>query len=276
MTAQVLPLQRAEARLLSLSDIMPKRSQRVVIAGGTRCGKSCLSDWIMRYLVRMVPGIEILLLDTKPRFRALYTPRGFSAAGFYKHWQQGPTVPGSVRVDLDRGDPMRRVFKEDRRIAIMQPDTSGGSTPAEREQILSAAYAWWRHRTNKNPRFVIADEGMHFYRKNGYCINPQTDLFHEIAQTGGELDTGMIFDTQLLRGIDSMILDHISMLYAYYMRDERDVKRLHEIGIPKTYEQPKDDYAFNLIKVRPGGRLEELPNLKLTLPESYLRQLPPT
>lgn len=271
----VVPFRR-QSNAIDLGTIMPKRAARVVVAGGTRCGKSCLTDWQIRYLVRMIPKIELLLLDTKPRFRAEYTPMGFSAASHYKKWRKGPVVPGSIRVDLDSSSPMRRVFRDDRRIAIMQSSSAGGSTPAERLAILHAAYEWWRNRANANPRFIVADEGMHFYRKNGYCIDSARDLFHEVSQTGGELDTGMIFETQLLRGIDSMILDHVSMLYAYFMRDERDIKRLYEIGVPKPYIQPEEDYAFNLLSVRPGGRLTMQRDLKLSLPDSYLRQLPPT
>lgn len=271
----VVPIRR-HAPVIDLADIMPKRAARVVVAGGTRCGKSCLTDWQIRYLIRKLPKVEILLLDTKPRFRAQYTPMGFAAASHYKKWRKGPVVPGSVRVDLESSNPMRRVFRDDRRIAIMQSSSAGGSTPAERLLILHTAYDWWRHRSNANPRFVVADEGMHFYRKNGYCIDSATDLFHEVSQTGGELDTGMIFETQLLRGIDSMILDHVSDFYAYYMRDERDIKRLYEIGVPKPYQQPEEDYAFNLLSVRPGGRLTMREDLKLTLPDWYLKELPPT
>lgn len=262
--------------MTDLADIAPKRAERVVVTGGTRSGKSCLTDFIMRYLMSAFLTMEIILLDTKPRFRAEKTTYGRSAEGHYASWRKGPLVPHSVRIDLDSSHPMRRAFRNDTRVAILQSSRPGGSTVAERLRILDIAYTWWSNRDNGNPRFIIADEGMHFYRKNGYSIETKQNLFMEIAQTGGELDTGMIFETQLLRSIDSMILDHLSRLYLYYLRDSRDIKRLFEIGVPKDYQQPEDDYFFHMIEARPGGRLRTRENLQLELPDWYLAQLPPT
>jgi hypothetical protein len=258
-----------------LAEIAPGRAERVVVTGGTRSGKSCLSDFFMRYLINAYLTMEILLLDTKPRFRAEKTTFGRDAKGHYAAWRKGPLVPNSVRIDLESDHPLRRAFKDDQRIAILQSARPGGSTVEERLRILDIAYGWWSNRTNGNPRFIIADEGMHFYRKNGYPINYRQNLFMEIAQTGGELDTGMIFETQLLRGIDSMILDHLSRLYAYYLRDKRDLKRLAEIGI-EDYEQPTEDYAFHMVQARPGGRLHMRRDLMIELPDWYKAQLPPT
>jgi hypothetical protein len=259
----------------SLADIAPGRAERVVVTGGTRSGKSCLSDFFMRYLVGLMASMEILLLDTKPRFRAEKTVNGRDAARFYPSWRKAPIIPQSVRIDLEADRPMQRAFRNGR-IAVLQSARPGGSTHEERLRILDIAHGWWSHRSNGNPRFVIADEGMHFYTKSGWSINTKQNLFQEIAQTGGELDTGMIFETQLLRGIDSMILDHLSALYAFYLRDIRDIKRLWELGIPKSYQQPEDDYNFHLIRARPGGRLSIWENLSIDLPDWYTRQLPPT
>lgn len=259
-----------------IADIAPRRAERVVVTGGTRSGKSCLTDWFMRYLVGGYPNMDIMLLDTKPRFRAEKTTMGRDAKRFYASWRKGPLVPSSVRIDLESSYPMRRAFSDDRRIAIVQSPRPSGSTVEERERILDIAYDWWTNGAKGRPRFIIADEGMHFYRKNGYSIIPKKNLFQEVAQVGGELDTGMIFETQLLRGIDSMILDHLSRLYAYYLRDKRDIERLYEIGIPKPYDQPSDDYFFHMIHARPGGRLDMRANLIIELPDWYLAQLPPT
>jgi hypothetical protein len=266
--------------MAEMSEIAPGRAERVIITGGTRCGKSCSADMFLRFLYGAFPSMEFMLLDTKPRFRAQYV-RGIGgtsrdAAAHYSPYRKGPMVPNSVRVDLEADNPMRRVFKDEQRIAVLQSSRPGGSTHDERMRILQVAHDWWSTRTNGNPRYVIADEGMHFFQKNGYSIDTKRNLFHEIAQTGGELDTGMIFETQLLRGIDSMILDHLSRLYAYYLRDIRDIKRLFEVGIPKDYQQPEEDYAFHMITCKPGGRLDMRPNLQLELPDWYIRQLPPT
>jgi hypothetical protein len=267
--------QKAIPDTIELGEIAPRRADRVVITGGTRSGKSCLADFFLRYLIAAFTSMEILLLDTKPRFKAEKTAWGKDASRMYSSWRKGPVIPQSVRADLEDDNPLRRVFRHGR-IAILQSDRPSGSTMEERKRILEIAHGWWTHRSNGNPRFVIADEGMHFYGKNGWSIIPAMNLFQEIAQTGGELDTGMIFETQLLRGIDSMILDHLSALYNFYLRDIRDIKRLFELGVPRTYRQPEEDYAFHMIRARPGGRLSIREDLSIELPDWYLRQLPAT
>jgi hypothetical protein len=229
----------------------------------------------MRYLIVAFMNMDLLLLDTKPRFRCEKTAWGRDASRFYQSWRKGPLIPQSVRIDLEADRPMRNAFKHGR-IAVLQSARPSGASEAEKKRILEVGHDWWINRTDGNPRFVVADEGMHFYQQNGYPIIPSKNLFREIAQTGGELDTGMIFETQLLRGIDSMILDHLSALYAFYLRDSRDIKRLWEIGIPKNYEQPEEDYAFHMVNARPGGRLEFFNDLMIELPDWYVGQLPPT
>src|SRR5437868_4153609 len=88
-------------RPVTLRELTPRPGERALVVGGTRVGKSTLVDFLLREFARLY-ACEVLILDTKPRFRAQFSPFGRDAAHHYEKWAPGPTIPGFVRLDIDR------------------------------------------------------------------------------------------------------------------------------------------------------------------------------
>src|SRR6185312_4256112 len=107
---------------MSLEEIAPKKGERALIIGGSRSGKSTLLDHLVQYSVKTRPDIEVLMLDTKPRFRAeieKFGPRNKfvrDADRNYNDWAPGPVVPGSVRLNIHADNPLANHWTDECRI----------------------------------------------------------------------------------------------------------------------------------------------------------------
>lgn len=81
------------------------------------------------------------------------------------------------------------------------------------------------------------------------------------------------------KGLPPQITEELSVLYLFHLRYDADIKYLWDMGIPRNIEPPSEsegDYAFHIIRIRPGGKCEFDRTCKLTLSEAYLSQLSDT
>lgn len=184
---------------MQLSEITPKKGERALIIGGTRSGKSTLMDHFMRQIVKERPGVQILLLDTKPRFRAEIERFGpgnrmvRNADYHYKDWESGPIVPGSYRVNIHSDQPLHQMWKPDDkcRIAIAQTEL-----PTERRRLLQIADNWYNVRQRKSDRVLAVDELLDHYYRNSLSIAADTDAPLKVVRAGGERGFGGLFGAQ--------------------------------------------------------------------------------
>lgn len=236
----------------------------------------------MRASIRQRPTIRILLMDTKPRFRTELRRFGPGGRFFrttekdYIDWEAGPVIPGSVRIDLESDKPFNGLWKpgDPCRVAVLQCEDS-----AERRRLLEIADQWFMQKIPHADRMFVCDEVMDLYHQNGVSISSQHNVPLKVARAGGERGFSGLFGAQRPRGIPVQLSDELTILYLFYLRYEQDMKYLWEMGIPRDLEPPKEaegDYAFKVIKVRPGGRVEYLGAYRLTMPEWYMKQLSDT
>lgn len=182
-----------------LSEIAPKKAERALIIGGTRSGKSTLMDHLIQHTVKTRPNAQILLLDSKPRFRAeieRYGPQnrfGRLADNRYKDWESGPVIPGSVRVDIHRDKPLERYWRDDDlcRVAIAQTELS-----TERGKLLEIADDWYRVRAKRADRVLAVDELLDFYHRNSLSVHASRDVPLKVVRAGGERGFGALYGAQ--------------------------------------------------------------------------------
>jgi hypothetical protein len=185
--------------MTSLSEIAPQKAERALIIGGTRSGKSTLMDHFMRHIVAERPNVQILLLDSKPRFRAemeRYGPQNRMARETtkrYQDWESGPVIPGSVRVDIHRDKPLERFWGEDDkcRVAIAQTELA-----TERGRLLEIADDWYRIRARKSDRVLAVDELLDFYHRNTISVHSSRDVPLKVVRAGGERGFGALYGAQ--------------------------------------------------------------------------------
>jgi energy-coupling factor transporter ATP-binding protein EcfA2 len=183
----------------AISEIAPRKGERALIIGGTRSGKSTLMDHFMQHIVKERPNVQILLLDTKPRFRTeveRYGPQNRFArdsSNHYKDWESGPVIPGSVRVDIHREKPLERFWRDDDRCRIAVAQTE---LPTERARLLEIADDWYNIRQRKSDRVLAVDELLDHYHRNSLSIRADRDVPLKVVRAGGERGFGGLYGAQ--------------------------------------------------------------------------------
>jgi hypothetical protein len=266
----------------NFENITPRKGERALILGGTRSGKSCLEDMVMRNAIKLRPQIQILLVDTKPRFRTELKRFGPGNRFFrttekdYADWEAGPVIPGSIRADLTSDKPLNGLWKPDDKCRVVVLQTEDAS---ERPHLLEIADSWFQQRAKGADRMLVCDELLDLYHRNSLSISYKHDVPLKVSRAGGERGFSGLFGAQRPKGLPPQITDELSILYLFYLRYESDVRYLWEMGIPKSIEPPKEkegDYAFKVIRVRPGGRVEFQGAYRLNMPDWYMNQLSDT
>jgi hypothetical protein len=257
-------------------ELIPGPGERSLTFGGTRAGKSALDESRIGSIQVTRPDCMTLIIDSKPRFRAETMPmpmmpkRRKSAAHLYESWAKGPVVPNSVRVDLWSDRPFLGLFNIPGEVAIMQ---SGDASDWRHMLVLVDAFV--RAQIKGRERLVSIDEALDFYQRNSWSINPTNDPFYRTARAGGERNIGLMLGAHQVAGIPPLLLKMASRYTLFHLRDEKDLKKLNEVGIPDD-RSPEGDYVFKQWTVAPGGTISEPITARLDLPQSYLDQLSET
>lgn len=221
-----------------------------------------------------------LVADTKPRFRAetiAYGPRGKwrkDASKLYEHWAKGPVVPNSVVVPLGGEHPFRGLWDIENRpgeIAIMQSDE-----PRHWKLMLDLMNAFTARKIKERERLVVVDEALDFYQRNTLGIDAKNDCILRTARAGGERNIGLMLGAHRPHGLPPLLNTLSSRVTLFYLRYARDMKYLWEMGVPESENPPDGDYIFKQYRVAPGGKVDPPIRARITLPDSYLKQLATT
>jgi hypothetical protein len=92
-------------------------------------------------------------------------------------------------------------------------------------------------------------------------------------------DSGAFTGPSVRKGLPPQITEELSVLYLFHLRYSGDIKYLWDMGVPTDIEPPSEkegDYAFHIIRIRPGGKCEFAGSAKLKLSDAYLSQLSDT
>lgn len=221
---------------MELGRISLRKSERALLAGGVGVGKSTLEEaLIVDFYWRYLNGL-ILIIDSKPRFKAQYERDGRSTRGRYKKWDHGSTVPGSVVVE--RPEHLKMAYDLGARIVIAQ--ARGSATfPA----LVGCAEVFYDMARASRPQLLAVDETMDFFRINGAPIGG--DSLIRAARSGRELGLAGLYCSQRTRGIPTQIMEYLEKLYMFRLDYDADLKRTWEMGAPKDLEMPTQKRVFD-------------------------------
>lgn len=224
--------------LKSLADISLRANERGFLVGGTATGKSTLEEALIvdfhnRYAAK---GGRVLIVDSKPRFRAAYRVSGRSAARLYRRWQHGPIVPDSVRVTSAEELPV--AWATGARIAIAQGDTAG-DIPA----LVDCVRAFFDDSRRGRPQLVAVDEVIDFFHGNA-AARGGSDALVRCARAGRERGLAALYCSQRTRGIPATLLEELAKLYLFRLDYAQDAKRLQEMGAPASMRPPRAAREF--------------------------------
>lgn len=265
---------------MDIDEVSPGKGERVIVLGSSRSGKSVLADHMHMHIQKVRPSSEILLLDTKPRFRAEVERVGpgmryvRSAEHHYKTWEKGPVIPGSYRHDLAIKN-LRPYWKDDDpcRTVILQSERDW-----ERGEMLELADTHWFEKRKKGAdRILRVNEMLDFYYGNGVCVNSRHNVPLKVNRAGGERGFSGIYESQRTRGMPLQLIEEATTICLFHLKYEDDMKFLWQNGVPRDVYPPKDmPYVFRWITTEPGGNARDHGLYRLTPEPEYLAQLSDT
>jgi hypothetical protein len=225
---------------------------RAAAAGGTQSGKSTLcagspeypfrqtlcGEWVATYCNPKDKG-KLLIVDSKPRFRAAYRPDGLSDSRRYKDWGYGPAIPNSTRVDPGDIQGLYRAMNLSD-IIIVQTDSIDRDAPL----VMRTVEAFRRTAGKKHKRLVYFDELMDFYSQSGMPLRGCGNVALRCARAGAERDLTTLYAFQRAKGIPPQLWELLNKLYLFRMDLETDMTRIREAGVPREMVPPEEDHIF--------------------------------
>jgi len=214
---------------------------RYLIVGQTGSGKSTLAGVLLTDWVRK--GRRLVIFDTKPRWKAEYLANGMSASRRYRGWTLGEPFPNSISVTTwDEWVAARSRLGE--RTIIVQ--TLIGE-PTDLDLHAAVAVDVWRTAGRvRTPTLYYLDETMDHFRPGTTPWAQEGWIWSQVCRAGRELGVAACFSTQRPTSIPLSILQETTQLALFSISDNRDMRRLWEIGFPRGRESPERLHEFVL------------------------------
>lgn len=232
-------------------------SARGFLVGGTGTGKTTLAERLIQTFQTSNPTAKILILDSKPRFRAEWQVNGISAARLYKKWGYGGFFPGSYVLPLvDPSSELRAVWRSGGHVAIAQVERKSYV-----EALRIVASRFYEDYGARIPRLVYVDEVADFYDGSGRAAID--DPIQAIARAGRERNVSLLVATQRPKGVPKSLLTEMSQLYMFGLDWRDDQEHLRDMGLPDDAPYPEWDHSFLFWDKRLKGREPSLRVYKL-------------
>lgn len=222
---------------LPFEEISLREKERAFLLGGTGAGKTTVEEMLIADFHRRYRTSRILILDSKPRFKADYFVNGMSAKRLFKHWDpETVAIPGSILIRT--ADQLEDAYRLGGRIVIAQAERS-----AEYPRLVQVAETFYRSARHSRPQLLCVDETADYFHQNGSPIGG-TDALIRIARSGRERGTAALYCTQRAKSIPTSIIEELTQLYLFRLDARADLKRCVEMGAPEWIQPPKRKREF--------------------------------
>lgn len=229
---------------LANQGILPGIDERILLVGKTRFGKSTLALYCLNELLNIYPTMELLIIDTKPHFRASHTLNGMKANFLYRNWTKGDYFESSVvlpakspDVSLDYAFDIAHTIAGKKRGAtvICQTDTKF-EYPLLAQRLLEH----YRRSNKKRKVYIYLDEAYSLLKYNRAVAEQVTMC----VTAGGERGVGVMAATQRPRWIPVEMLSEITRFFVFRLDNGRDKANLRDNGLPPRFRFPVERYVF--------------------------------
>lgn len=222
---------------IDLAQISLRRNERALIVGGVESGKSTLADALRADFTNRYRRLKVrvLIVDTKPRYRAEFLANGLSAARRYKKWAHGPVIPGSVVADTPQ--QMLKAFDRGVTTVIIQSESS-----TDLDRLMQCIKAFLRTSKANRPQLAQIDETLDWFHSNGMPRGGDDSII-QLGRAGRERGTAVEYCAQGTIGLNRTLVSELKRLYALRLDNEDDVKRLRKMGAPE-FPPPTEPHTF--------------------------------
>ena len=212
-------------------------SSRGLLLGGTGTGKSTLLKQLMLMWIA-VPGRRLLIIDSKPRWRATNRANGLSAKWIYRGWDHGDEFPNSILAT--NMDEFRYVWKAFPKFAVIAQSDEDMEFLA-----AAAAFVYNAAKRSKTKVLIAVDETMDHFSIGAAPLAKSGRIWQRLARSGRELGIAVLYASQRSKQIPISIIEEISYLFLFRIDYVEDIDRLRAMGIPKDLLPPRRDFIFN-------------------------------
>lgn len=110
--------------------------------------------------------------------------------------------------------------------------------------VLGCMDAFLKHSRASRPHLLVVDETMDFFSTNG---TPKfgSDIVLRSARAFRERGVAALYGSQRTHCIPGQLMSELTKCYLFRLDYESDAKRLQEMGAPKAFTPPTEDYIFN-------------------------------
>jgi len=229
--------------------------ERGVCIGQTGCGKSTLStELIKRYLIEF-PQSRVLIVDSKPRYRATHRQNGWSL--HYPKWARGDTIRGSIAVHY--ADEVMGAFSFTRCVILQSLYPNAREVDEFEEEAFESARKLFRSSYEESPTLLYVDE--YYDLITGGGLSGHTDRrVLQVIRAGRERFMSALISTQRPRSIPLPTLTEATKYYIFNLEYLEDVEYMQKHG-PQLVHAPIG-YNFVFFERKRGGeRIEKLMRL---------------
>lgn len=233
--------------------------QRGVCIGQTGCGKSTLSTELVRRFLKDYPNSRVLIVDSKPRYRATHRRNGWAL--YYPKWAKGDTINGSIAVH--NADAVMPAFRFTRCVVLQSLHPNAHEVDEFEEEAFSATRKLFRSSHETSPTLLYVDE--YYDLITGGGLSGHTDRrVLQVIRAGRERYMSALISTQRPRSIPLPTLTEATKYYIFTLEYEEDIEYMRKHG-PKLSQSPHG-YDFVFYERKNGGeRIEKL--MRLDLPD---------
>jgi hypothetical protein len=224
--------------MASLDRIAISPRGRAMWFGMTGTGKSTVKERLTEHWRLTQPLPRVLMLDSKPRFRAEWELNGTKAFKRYKKWQRGTAIPGSVRLPfIDPKSDLEQVWRLGFSCAIAQT-----SEQYMLPWLRAYAHEFYGNAEDKYSQLLDVDEVADFFSTTGMAR--QGDSLLKIVRSGREMNVAFTGAAQRPKGLPHSFLTELSEVGLFALASVKDLEHLSDMGLPGDIDIPTEDHVF--------------------------------
>lgn len=231
--------------------------ERGVCIGQTGCGKSTLSTELVRRFMNDFPMSRVLIVDSKPRYRATHRMNGWSL--HYPKWAKGDVIQGSIAVH--HADEVMPAYRFTRCVILQSLHPNAREVDDFEEEAFEATRKLFRSSHETSPTLLYVDE--YYDLITGGGLSGHTDRrVLQVIRAGRERYMSALISTQRPRSIPLPTLTEATKYYIFTLEYLDDIQYMQKHG-PKMTQIP---HGYNFVfyeRLNGGERIEKLMRLDL-------------